>query len=72
MQVILGAGGAIGNELAKELKNYTRKIRVVGRNPQKINYDDELFVADLTLKEQVDEAVKELKLPTLLLDCHTK
>lgn len=67
MQVILGAGGAIGNELAKELKNYTRKIWVVGRNPQKINYDDELFVADLTQKEQVDEAVKGAKVAYLIV-----
>lgn len=67
MQVILGAVGAIGNELEKELKNYTRKIWVVGRNPQKINYDDELFVADLTQKEQVDEAVKGAKVAYLIV-----
>jgi nucleoside-diphosphate-sugar epimerase len=58
MQVILGSGGAIGYELAKELKNYTSKIRLVSRNPQKVNDDDELFVADLTHKKQVDNAVK--------------
>lgn len=58
MQVILGAGGAIGNELAKELRTYTEVIRLVGRNPQKVNGDDELFVADLTQKEQVKKAVK--------------
>jgi hypothetical protein len=26
MQVILGSGGAIGNDLAKELKNFTEKF----------------------------------------------
>jgi uncharacterized protein YbjT (DUF2867 family) len=36
MQTILGANGIIGEELAKELrKNYTQKIKLVGRNPQK-------------------------------------
>jgi len=37
MQVILGAGGTIGKDLAKELINYTPKVRLVSRNPQKIN-----------------------------------
>lgn len=58
MQTILGAGGAIGIPLAKELPNYTDKIRLVGRNPKKINPDDELFSADLTSHDQVSEAVK--------------
>lgn len=48
MQTILGAGGAIGNELASDLKKYTRDIRLVSRNPSKINPDDELFAADLS------------------------
>jgi nucleoside-diphosphate-sugar epimerase len=58
MQTILGAGGAIGNVLAKELKYYTDKIRLVSRTPKKINEDDELFAADLINKEQVQLAVK--------------
>lgn len=58
MQVILGTGGAIGNELAKELKNYTKQIRLVSRNPQKINETDELFKTDLTIKAEVEKAVK--------------
>jgi len=33
MQTILGAGGAIGVELAKALPKYTSKIRLVSRNP---------------------------------------
>lgn len=57
-QVILGAGGAIGKDLAKELKNYTQKVRLVSRNPQKINEDDELFPCDLTNSEFVEKAVK--------------
>ncbi len=43
MQTILGAGGAIGTDLARELTKYTKDIRLVGRNPQKVNETDELF-----------------------------
>lgn len=59
MQTILGAGGAIAIELAKALKSkYTSDIRLVGRNPKKVNETDTLFVADLMDKKQVFEAVK--------------
>ena len=37
MQTILGANGTIGSALAKELRTYTDKIRLVGRNPKRIN-----------------------------------
>ena len=47
-QTILGAGGAIGIELAKALTTYTTDIRLVSRNPKKVNLKDELFPADLT------------------------
>ncbi len=57
MQVILGSGGAIGNDLALELKKYEKNIRLVSRNPKKINEDDELFSCDLTNPEEVDKAV---------------
>lgn len=57
-QTILGAGGAIGTELAKSLREYTSNIRLVSRNPKKINPDDELFTADLSQKEQVEKAVQ--------------
>ncbi|MCU7497473.1 MAG: NAD-dependent epimerase/dehydratase family protein [Ignavibacteria bacterium] len=58
MQTILGAGGAIGIPLAKELLKYTEKVRLVARNPQKVNPGDELFPADLREQGQVMEAVK--------------
>jgi nucleoside-diphosphate-sugar epimerase len=58
MQTILGSGGAIGIPLAKELKKYTDRIRLVSRNPKKVNEQDELFKANLTDKQKVDEAVK--------------
>jgi len=56
-QTILGAGGAIGIELAKSLKEYTSDIRLVSRNPTKINSSDELFSADLTKKEDIFKAI---------------
>lgn len=58
MQTILGAGGAIGNELAKALPAYTDKIRLVSRTPKKINASDELFAADLTKYEEVAKALE--------------
>lgn len=58
MQTILGSGGAIGVELAKALPEYTKKIRLVSRNPKKINESDELIKADLLNDDEVDKAVK--------------
>lgn len=58
MQTILGAGGAIGIPLAKELAEITDKVRLVGRNPKKVNSNDELFKADLKNPKEVLEAVK--------------
>lgn len=57
MQTILGANGTIGSLLAKELRAYTNNIRLVSRNPVKVNQEDELFPADLTNPELVDKAV---------------
>ena len=57
MQTILGSGGAIGIALAKELINYTPHLRLVSRNPQRVNEQDEILAADLTEKEQVSKAV---------------
>ncbi len=57
MQTILGAGGAIGIPLAKELKKYTDKIRLVSRNPKKVNETDELFPIDLNDVTQIEKAI---------------
>lgn len=57
MQTILGSGGAIGIPLAKELKKYTDKIRLVSRNPKKINDTDELFPIDVNDLSQLDKAI---------------
>jgi len=57
MQTILGANGTIGSVLARELKSYTDKIRLVSRNPRKVNESDELFPADLSIPGMVEKAV---------------
>lgn len=58
MQVILGAGGAVGRQLAEDLRLYTFDIRLAGRNPKKINPTDTIIQCDLTNKEQVMKAVE--------------
>jgi nucleoside-diphosphate-sugar epimerase len=59
MQTILGANGIIATEIAKELhQNYTQDIRLVSRNPKKVNESDELHSADLMDKQACDDAVK--------------
>ena len=52
-QTILGAGGSVGIELAKNLKEYTSDIKLVSRNPQMVNPTDTLYVADLTKKQDI-------------------
>lgn len=58
MQTILGANGTIGSVLAKELIRYTDKIRLVSRNPRRVNDTDELFPADLLNPLSVEKAVE--------------
>jgi nucleoside-diphosphate-sugar epimerase len=57
-QTILGAGGPIGIELAKVLKNYTSDIRLVNRNPARVNSTDTLITADLTNEKDVFRALE--------------
>lgn len=48
MQTILGASGQIGHELAVHLKrDFTDNIRLVSRNPKKVNDTDQLHRANL-------------------------
>ncbi len=59
MQAILGANGQIGEELARELKrNFTSNIRIVSREAKKVNDTDEVFSANLSIRENAIEAVK--------------
>ncbi|ADV48736.1 NAD-dependent epimerase/dehydratase [Cellulophaga algicola DSM 14237] len=63
MQVILGANGIIGEELAKELRvKYTDNIRLVGRNPKKVHPEDHLFKGDLLHPEDVHKALENAEI----------
>ena len=57
MQTILGSGGGIGIPLATALSNYTNEIRLVSRNPKKINATDELCPIDVNDLSQIDKAI---------------
>ena len=60
MHTILGANGIIGEELAKELNaNYSGAIKLVGRNPNKVNADDIVCTADLFNIDDIDKALKD-------------
>ncbi|WP_310391179.1 NAD-dependent epimerase/dehydratase family protein [Hymenobacter sp.] len=55
---ILGANGTIGQELARQLPTLTTEpLRLVSRQPKKVNATDELLPADLTDAAQTDRAV---------------
>ena len=59
MQTILGASGQIGHELAVHLKrDFTSNIRLVSRNPKKVNDSDELCRADLLDTDDTLRAVQ--------------
>jgi len=57
MITILGAGGAIGNELIKLLAATNQPFRLVGRNPKATPGATETLAADLTDKDQTIRAV---------------
>jgi nucleoside-diphosphate-sugar epimerase len=57
MHTILGAGGAIGNELGMELSRKGERVRFVGRNPQMANGATEVVAADLSNLQQTIDAV---------------
>lgn len=72
MQTILGANGTIGKLLAKELMAYTDRIRLVSRNPIRINETDELLPADLSQPGAVDRAVKGSEIVYLVVGLEYK
>jgi nucleoside-diphosphate-sugar epimerase len=58
MQTILGSNGVIGKDLAKILPQYTDKVRLVSRNPKRLNPSNEVFPANLTDPAQTMKAVE--------------
>ncbi len=57
MHTILGAGGAIGDELGKELARRGERVRLVGRHPKKARGAAEVVAADLSDLQQTIDAV---------------
>jgi nucleoside-diphosphate-sugar epimerase len=57
MITILGAGGAIGNELSKLLAAKNQPFRLVGRNPTATAGATETLAADLTDRDQTVRAI---------------
>jgi nucleoside-diphosphate-sugar epimerase len=57
MHTILGAGGAIGSELIKVLAHEGRQVRLVGRNPKRVEGATEILSADLANLDQTIAAV---------------
>ncbi len=72
MQTILGSGGSIGTELAKALKQHTYDIKLVSRNPVKVNDTDTLQAADLKDAMQVEEAVEGSEICYVTWDLNTR
>jgi len=58
MQTILGSGGSVGTELAKALSEYTKDIRLVSRNPVRVNETDQLHPADLSNASEIHRAIE--------------
>jgi nucleoside-diphosphate-sugar epimerase len=67
MQTILGAGGAIGNLLAKELARNGEKVRLVGRNPKVIAGAVEAVTADISELDPAIRAVSGSRVVYLLI-----
>jgi nucleoside-diphosphate-sugar epimerase len=57
MHTILGAGGAIGNELRKELIRKGERVRSVARKPETASGTTEVVAADLSDLQQTIDAV---------------
>src|SRR6202162_1660287 len=67
MVTILGARGAIGNELAKLLAARNQPFRLVGRHPKATRGATETVAADLTDKDQTVRAVTGASVVHLLI-----
>ena len=67
MQTILGAGGAIGTELVRELSQAGKRVRLVGRNPKLVQGATEAVSADISDLEQTIRAVSGSTVVHLLI-----
>jgi nucleoside-diphosphate-sugar epimerase len=67
VQTILGAGGAIGAELLKELASQGLGVRLVGRSPKQAEGASEVVAADLSQLDQTITAVAGSEVAYLLV-----
>jgi nucleoside-diphosphate-sugar epimerase len=67
MQTILGAGGAIGTELVKDLVQKGQRVRLVGRNPKLVEGAAEVVSADISNLDQTIAAVSGSSVVHLLV-----
>jgi nucleoside-diphosphate-sugar epimerase len=67
MQTILGAGGAIGTELVRELARTRQQVRLVARNPKTVQGATEAVSADISNLEQTIHAVAGSRVVYLLV-----
>ena len=67
MQTILGAGGAIGTELVRELARLRQQVRLVSRNPKTVYGATEAASADISNLEQTVHAVAGSRVVYLLV-----
>ena len=67
MVTILGAGGAIGSELVKELTARNESIRLVSRNPKLVPGVAEATAADLSILDDTVKVVTGSRIAFLLV-----
>jgi len=67
MITILGAGGTIGNDLARELAALGEKVRLVSRHPKPVDGAAETMAADLSDLRQTVDAVAGSEVVHLLV-----
>jgi nucleoside-diphosphate-sugar epimerase len=64
---IIGAGGSVGSLLSAELNAMGVRMVLAGRNPTKVNPDDEIIRTDARNPDEVRNAVKNTETAYLLL-----
>jgi nucleoside-diphosphate-sugar epimerase len=67
MQTILGAGGAVGTELVRELAHARQSVRLVGRNPKPVPGARAVASADISNLDQTISAVSGSSVVYLLV-----
>ena len=67
LHTILGAGGPVGKSLATALTNLNKPVRLVSRQPLLTNKGQSWFKADLTIQQDVIDALKDTEVAYLTI-----